>query len=200
MIELGSTTLVGDAPAPEVRAEHRIGANVSRFDGSRRTSRSGAREDDCRCARRRRRARRRPEQVWHAGPSILQLATLARQRSGMQRETLFTLLSGARRSPTSWCGATRPGRRATGSSRWPSPGTRTGMPGRPWRRPRPARRHRPGRSGGDPRQNDLVARSPTAARGCDATERQPRRVSSSGRTATPRASCSAPGSSPGRRR
>jgi hypothetical protein len=39
------------------------------------------------------------KQVWHAGASILELATLARQRSGMQREILFTLLCGASEKP-----------------------------------------------------------------------------------------------------
>jgi hypothetical protein len=100
LTELGAEKLIGDAPAPEIRAEHRVAANMSAFQeiranepikglGKRIADALDGKASQVEVL----------EQVWHAGASILELATLARQRSGIQRETLFTLLSGASEKP-----------------------------------------------------------------------------------------------------
>jgi hypothetical protein len=98
--KLGAQKLIGDAPAPEIRVEHRVGANVAAFhELSANEPVKGLRKAIADALDGKADEAQVLKQVWHAGASILELATLARQRSGMQRETLFTLLSGAWEKP-----------------------------------------------------------------------------------------------------
>jgi hypothetical protein len=98
--KLGTQQLIGDAPAPEIRAEHRVGANVSAFhEITTNEPVKGLRESIVDALDGKGSEVEVLNRVWRAGTAILELATLARQRSGMQRETLFTLLSGAWEKP-----------------------------------------------------------------------------------------------------
>ncbi len=90
------------------------------------------REDDCRCSRRGgergggpdaglacRAVHPRAGELWPGSEAVCSARRSSRSCPGHAR------------SQTSWCGAMRPGRRATVSSRSTSHGTPTGMPGRP---------------------------------------------------------------------
>ena len=86
-------TLVRDDLDSEMRREHRVGANESRSEEIETNEPVLGLKDTIAAALAGKASKVVAlEQVWHAGPFILELATLARERSGMQRELLFTLL------------------------------------------------------------------------------------------------------------